>query len=191
MGVPPKDVNWTLYYAQVGQDPNPVVCGVLARDVEHRGAALDVGAGNYRDSNYLLAAGFKKVVAVEPSIYAPPPPCGIELLEMQLQNLNFPYNMFDYIICCNTLFHVSAADTLVFLAHAKQWLRPRSVLLCNVLGERDDWAAAGSNEYLTDKAIQSLDRLLPGVWRDSEETTNTDSSGNPKHWHVWTLVYKR
>lgn len=186
-----KPTNWRHYYALVGDAPNPIVCGVLARDVRGRAAALDVGAGNYRDSVLLRKAGFERVVAVDPSTCTPPTPAGIESLKLPLQELEFPQNTFDYIICCNTLFHVPAADIIKFLNAAYEWLRPGGVLVCNMCGERDDWATAGTRGYLTTQAINYLCHTLPGCFFEETETDDLTSLENMKHWHLWTLVLKK
>lgn len=183
--------NWLHYYAFVGAVPNPIVYGVLARNVEKRGVALDVGAGNYRDSVLLRNAGFERVIAVEPSIYAPATPQGIERFDTTLQNLRFPQNTFDYIICCNTLFYVPAADIIKFLNAAYEWLRPGGVLVCNACGERDDWATAGTRGYLTTQAVNHLRNTLPGCFFEETETDDLTSLENMKHWHLWTLVLKK
>lgn len=189
----PKPLNWLGYYALVGDTPNSLVPGVLVDYVEERGAALDVGAGNFRDSSYLLfEAKFHRVVAVEPSIWVPPTPEGIEFLNLGLEDLEFPSETFDYIVCCNTLFYVSAETILEFLKQAYVWLRPGGVLACNFYGERDDDAKNGSAAgYLANQAVDSLLLHLPVVQLDENEVIKKGSIGAVKNWHIWTLILKK
>ena len=188
-----KPTNWLYYYMVVGHTPNSLVPGVFVDYVEGHEAALDVGAGNFRDSLYLLReARFPRVVAVDPFIDVPPTPDGIEFLNLSLEDLEFPPDTFDYIICCNTLFYVSAEIILKFLKQTCIWLRPGGVMACNFYGERDDDAIRGSaGGYLTKQAVEALSGYLPVIQCQEFETCKAGSNGEVKHWHTWTLVLKK
>ncbi len=104
-------------------------------------AALDLGAGNLRDSKFLLSAGFKKVVAVdkcpEAKKYVRP---GIEFHAASITEFRPKKAAFDFVTCCNTLFHIEKEEVNVVFENVWRSLRPRGVFTFNVLGEHDDWA---------------------------------------------------
>ncbi len=55
------------YHEFIGDIPNHLVASVIETIPCGRGAALDLGAGNLRDSRYLKKSGFERVVAVDRS----------------------------------------------------------------------------------------------------------------------------
>ena len=56
---------WQSYHERAGETPNPIVVSVLKEYVHTREGALDLGAGNLRDSKFLKNQGLNRVVAVD------------------------------------------------------------------------------------------------------------------------------
>src|SRR5262249_39912905 len=84
-----------------------LVANVLERYVQGRSACLDLGAGNLRDSKFMLAEGFRRVVAVDSS---PDSQAfrteGIELHICPIERFEPEQDAFDFVFSCNALFYL-------------------------------------------------------------------------------------
>lgn len=183
---------WQEYYNTVGNRPNSIVTGVLGEYDIGRGAALDLGSGNFRDSALLLQVGFQRVVAIDSADMTLSVPAGIEFHRMSVEQYAPEKGAFDLIISCNTLFFISKKDVLKIFENGHLGLRNGGVFACNVLGERDGWATDGRDvSYFTDEEIRALDRRFNVTAVGDTERNGTVASGKPKHWHTWTIVFQK
>lgn len=147
----------------------------LKKFVTERGASLDLGAGNLRDSKFLLSHGFARVVAVDISeeslAFATE---GIDLRIAPIETFVPDSNAFDFAFCCNCLFFLPPEHTANVFKNVLTGLRPGGVFTCNVLGEEDDWIVRRRNAVCFTK--ESLLALTPGfkVLKMSEEKNRRD-----------------
>ena len=99
---------WTQYHERVAEKPNSLVVSILENFVTGKSACLDLGAGNLRDSKFLLAQGFKRVVAVDKSEESLGfLSDGIDLHIVPIESYEIEKDTFDFVFSCNTLFFLA------------------------------------------------------------------------------------
>lgn len=183
---------WDEYHERAGNMPNPIVEAAVQNHVPQRDASLDLGAGNLRDSKFLLQSGFKRVVAVDedPVSYQFLVP-GIEFHLEAIEDYVPKPGTFDLVVCCNTLFFLSVKGMEQVLGNAFTALRSGGILVCNMLGEKDEWVL-GENpnvDYVTSRDVERLQQdwiqVIPTI--DYEE----DNPTTQKHWHLWSFTLQK
>ncbi len=184
---------WEQYYRQVGDKPNGLLR--VLRDFKiPRGSALDLGAGNMRDTKVILQAGFKNVVAVELDAacrdYLVP---GIDLRVCSIEEFEIKQNNYDLIYSCNVLYFLSKSAVQKVFQDVWRGLRPGGIFACTLLGPQDDWAKQDEGRLDAFSRIE-IARLAQGfqvpVLRENNGPGKT-ASGHDKNWHQWTLVFKK
>lgn len=194
--------NWSEYYKNVGVKPSSLVTLALEYiDDESRGIAVDIGAGNGRNSAELARRGFEKVLAVEPSpevlvTYFPS-----RIVYRQETAGEFlrgpkgePYkNAFDFVVCMNTFFFIDKMDTHKIVKRVVDALKPGGVFAFNVLGEYDEWAEVRQQDisFFTRQEIATLKSLYPPVHYNGIEKDGELAGGTPHHWHTHNFVYQK
>jgi hypothetical protein len=149
---------WSAYVEQIGDGPNPLVVHTLNNFVTSRGASLDLGAGDLRDSKFLSRGGFSRVVAVDPSeasrAYLVE---GIELHIASIETYEPRPGEFDFIFSCDTLFHLTLEEITAVIRNALLGLRSGGIFACNVLGQDDEWAQQGREAcYFNGETLTAL-----------------------------------
>ena len=135
---------WKAYYERVGKKPNSLVVETLKDFVVSRSVALDLGAGNLRDSRFMLGQGFSRVVAVDSSKESLAfKTDNIELYIMPIETFRPEMDVFDFASCCNTLFFLTPEQIVEVIQNVKKGLRSGGIFVCNVLGKEDDWVLDG------------------------------------------------
>lgn len=189
---------WQSYHERVGEIPNPIVVSVLKEYVHTREGALDLGAGNLRDSKFLIKQGFKRVVAVDFSqeSYAFLTE-GIELEICPIQIYEPEANTFDFAVSCNTLFFLTFRSVTEVFRNVFEGLRSGGVFACNVLGSEDDWGVCGggpSVSSFTEETLRSLCKdfkiLDIGESRNHAHVNTPEGLAN-KFWHQWSIVVQK
>ncbi len=109
--------------------------------VENHEAALDLGAGDLYDAEYLLKSGFKKVVAVDKRMPRDgdlnrKQISGVEFVNVEIEKYGFPDSEFDLIISFWALHLLSKRDVSICLSRVLNSLKIGGVFACNLLGER-------------------------------------------------------
>jgi SAM-dependent methyltransferase len=113
--------------------------------IAHRNHALDLGAGNLRDTRFMLDSGFKRVTALDSDLrtaqYA-------KLLKeprltMVCEDLHatiFPAGEFDLVNAQSILYFLDdVADLARVLEKLSRWLKPGGALCANLCGIRHEW----------------------------------------------------
>ncbi len=186
---------WDQYHDRVGEKPNSLVVSVLEQYVEKRGAALDLGAGNLRDSRFLKRRGFARVVAVDYSDESLAfSTDGVELHIRSIQAYEVKANTFDFVISCNTLFFLPGALVEEVFESVLSGLRSGGVFACNVLGPEDDWVLRGAPvSFFRESDILRLCRGFEVIDANPMHFDQASSVAGrpPKHWHQWCLVLRK
>lgn len=183
---------WGNYHQMVGEKPNALVAGVLKDYVRGRSAALDLGAGNLRDSKFLLNAGFKRVVAVDKSeesrFFSTPK---IELHIMAIEDYEPPADTFNFVFSCNTLFFVRTSQMKRLFERVLKGLRRGGVFACNLLEEKDEWVTEGAP--VSGFSETSLAFLCDGfeVIATREVEYEDDHFTPPKFWHQRIVALRK
>jgi SAM-dependent methyltransferase len=187
--------SWKKYYDIVGDNPNRLVKEVIRRHRGRKHLALDLGAGNLRDSKFLLASGFRKVIAVERDPEAELFfDTRIPLYVMPIERFRIVDGAYDLIYSCNVLFFLDKELIENLFQNAWRGLRPGGIFACNVFGERDGWvqpSEVNPRTYITaadaGRLRTGFQMLLCREQEDDGETTN----GVMKHWHQWIFILQK
>jgi SAM-dependent methyltransferase len=176
---------WSSYFYDVGDTPNGLVPRLLeSQDPNKRKVALDLGAGNLRDSKYLLAQGFETVIAVdtcEQSIDFVIP--GIDLRIMPIQYFKGESESIDFAISCNTLFFLRSEEIKYIFKEVYKCLKVGGVFACNVLAPDDAWVKEGkSGVYaLKKKRIEDFCACFTKFEIREKRRDGETSAGTPAH----------
>jgi SAM-dependent methyltransferase len=189
---------WKAYHQRVGDKPNSLVVHTLNDFVgKRRSVSLDLGAGNLRDSKFLLGQGFTRAVAVDSSEESLAFVVkGIELYIAPIETFTPGKNSLDFAFSCNTLFFLTPAQVADVFRNVLVGLRPGGIFACNVLGQEDDWVVWGENvSSFTEETIVSLCsgfRVL-GVneGRNGGSTVNELGFVVSKFWHQLSIVVQK
>ena len=187
---------WDVYYQTIGDKPNDLVPEILKKYPIGRRGSLDLGAGNMRDSKFLLSEGFMRVVAVDETVETLSYGCeGIELHICGVDSFESE-SEFDLAISFHTLFYVPEDRTKILFQHVQKSLRSGGIFAFNVLGEDDEWIVRGGPMYHS--TAQSLACLCRGfeVLEDHEikkHDFNVNPLGMvvPKYWHQHKVVLRK
>lgn len=209
------DRDWSTYYAAVaGKPPRDTLLLALklfessaAAGTPHPAPplALDLGAGEGRDTRELLRRGFA-VLAIDPH------PESIRLLAKDL-----PPNSEDRL----TVVHagteslatalmtrprfqqcsiVNASFSLPFIRpekFASAWksirasIAPGGLFAAQFFGPRDTWATIPGRTHHTREQVEQMLAGLTIHQMDESDKDGVDAENNPKHWHVFHVVAER
>lgn len=179
---------WQQYYDKVGEKPNSLVLQAVEK-TKSRQAALDLGAGNLRDSKYLLSKGFARVIAVD---HLPDSReflvDGIELHISAIECGEIAPEFYDLVICCNTFFFIDSCFVKRLFGDVLEGLRPGGIFACNVLGKEDDWVLAGNpvSSFIEEELLSLCNgfKVIDGL----SEVRYNDGQ---KNWHLWSLLLQK
>jgi len=194
---------WRRYYdAVAGRPPRETLLGALASleaegGVPEGALALDLGAGDGRDTVELLRRGFR-VLAIDAEadafvrLRARPDLAHPERLETQTAR-------FEDVALPSALL-VNASFSLPFCPPGRfpaLWrgivdaLVPGGRFAGQLLGRRDAWAARpGITSFERDEAKALLDGLIVERFEE-EETDSATATGQPKHWHLFQVIARK
>jgi SAM-dependent methyltransferase len=188
---------WIDYHLHVGDTPNQLVAGCLEDYVLRREAALDLGAGNLRDSRFLQSQGFTKLVAVDncedSRIFLTE---GIELHIAPIEKFVPEPDAFDFVFSCNTLFFLSPEQIAVLFQNVFSGLRSGGVFACNVLGQQDDWVVQGRQvSSFTEEGLTGLAQgyEVLGIQQSRTHGRTLDNLGMSvgKYWHQISIAMRK
>ena len=139
-----KPYDWKSYYEMLGETPHtPILETAVGTYCKEKGNALDIGAGNLRDTKYLLDQGFD-VTAVDPSAVSKE--LGEQLGNPQftfvqevIGKWNFPENHFSLVNAQGVLFHFTPESFPRLITNIEKSLISGGVLCANFIGPNDTW----------------------------------------------------
>jgi hypothetical protein len=187
---------WQEYYNHVGEKPNSLVVRALDNYVCERSLALDLGAGNLRDSKYLLSQGFKRVIAVDSSdealAFQVP---GIELHISPIQSFVPEHNTLNLALSCNTLFFLSTRDIKTVITNVQNGLHLNGIFVCNVLGEEDGWIAENKPvSWFTPESFKGLFDDMEILWVNESKHLGAacrNGTRQSKFWHQLSIAVRK
>ena len=183
---------WSRYLAVAGDDPRATLLDALAR-FDKPGFAVDLGAGNGRDTAELLRRGWR-VLAIdgEPQalerLQATAASPQLETALARFERANWP--------ACDL---VNASFALPFCAPDEfpaLWtkivdsLRPGGRFCGQLFGNHDDWAGSGVVVQTRDQLAALLAPFEVELLDEFDED-GTTAVGTRKHWHVYHVVARR
>ncbi len=155
---------WDGYYDVIGGEHSSALEKAVREYGKDKGYALDIGAGNLRDTKFLLHEGFK-VTAVDPSP-------GSVAAAQKIDDPNFtmfqgfagaypfPENHFSIINAQQILFHFPKAKFDFIMEKIQSSLTSGGILCANFLGENDTWNSPEKNMTIT--PAKDLPEILKG-----------------------------
>lgn len=194
---------WRRYYdAVTGRPPRDTLLGALAA-VEAEGGpaegalALDLGAGDGRDTVELLRRGYRVLaIDVEPDAFvrlkARPDlvhPERLDIMVAPFEDVELPRALL-----------INASFSLPFCPperFGELWARittaldPGGRFAGQLLGERDGWAKReGITSFDRDAARTLLEDLEVERFVE-EEVDSATATGHPKHWHLFHVIARK
>ncbi len=187
--------SWKKYYDVVGDNPNPFAKEVVRRHRGRKNLALDLGAGNLRDSKFFFANGFRKVVAVEKDkqallFFDTRIPLHIKPIE----EFEIARGAYDLIYSCNVLYFLEKELIEKLFHRAWEGLRPGGILACTALAQQDAWCQPSEINpcaFLTALDIGRLRIGFKALMLREHEYDGRSVSGQMKHWHYWSLIFQK
>jgi SAM-dependent methyltransferase len=208
------DRDWSTYYAAVaGKPPRDTLLLALdhlsnAAPRTHHAAcptALDLGAGEGRDTRELLRRGFR-VLALDPH------PAAAQLIAQGIPSADaerltiVQAGTESLAPVLATRPHFAAADlinasfSLPFIhpdrfptawAAIRTALTPPALFAAQFFGPEDSWASIPGRTHHTRDQVHHLLDGLTILHLDESNKPGHDAEGNPKHWHVFHVVAQR
>jgi tellurite methyltransferase len=195
-----EEYSWKQYYELHAAMPHTKSLEIAVNDYcKNGGEALDLGAGNLRDTKFLLEKGFK-VRALDPS-----PDSALLAEELHHPNLimvpklirdyDFPENYFSLINAQGILFHLPIQRLKAVISKIKNSLKHEGVFTVELLGLNDDWNKEESEKTFLSK--EQLEELLNGfeiIYLDEYERNVTSAASEIagtnelKHWHKFRII---
>lgn len=197
--IPPNPVgSWEDYFESMSRMPRHPLYDVLDRYLPAGGQALELGCGYGHGVQHLLACGFevwatdiqgqalRGVFERTPAERRP----RIHTRVADIARMAFEPNAFDVVVAAFCLFFVPKE------ALDRKWpeigtaIRPDGLLMGQLLGPRDDWAAQGYTTH-TRSEVQALLEPFEVLHLEEAERDGATSTGTKKHWHVFHFVVRR
>ena len=178
-------MDWKSYY-DFKDKINPQLPNSLRFLDQSFGLAVDVGAGNLVDSNYLVARGFSSVIAVDPN--SPASTCSkISVLRETIQNFCVPESC-DLLICFNTICWMNRCDRNAFFEMFKK-VKKGCVVSFNCITPYDQFFSKESCVELSQIENALTDFSLKNVRR--KKVTARTRAGELREWDIWRVVSKK
>jgi len=189
--------NWQTYFNKHrGRRPAEQLLRAITFCAQ-KDSALDLGAGNLIETQALLDAGFKKVIAID---NAPEVPGFADELNnpkiifknISFQEYDFPVDTFDLVNAEFALPSYGKEGFSEFIDKIKSSLKEGGIFTGQLFGVNDGWNTEGSSIIFHTKE-ESLD-LLKGLsvleFYEEEKESGT-ASGQQKHWHLFRFIAKK
>jgi SAM-dependent methyltransferase len=194
-------------HQRMGNKPNSLT--TLAVEQVHekqRHLALDLGAGDGRDTRYLCEHGFNMVFAVDPKKHD-------SLLKLRGKNVVYEertaqqflkvgtktpaqFDNFNLVVCVNVLFFMSKREQHELLRRMYETLRLGGIMAFNLLGQEDQWAEEEhwSGRFFTREEIMVVKQLfqpISGIGYRENQRDGTLEDGAPHYWHLHHFICRK
>ncbi len=176
--------------------PRPLLVKAL-EFIQHKNNALDLGAGAFVDTKYLLKEDFKHVVALDRSalaleIYENLPKDKVDYTISTFANYDFPVETFDLINAQFSLpFNPPDSFTVMFEKLSRA-LATGGIFTGQFFGDRDEWNTPESGmTFHSLAAVKKLLADLETIYFEEEEKDEKPVIGAMKHWHIFHVIARR
>lgn len=186
---------WAEYYKNTAQKP-PSKLLMKALEYVKGKTALDIGAGGFNDSVYLLSQGFT-VTAVDSS------PTSLELSKKindpQFTFVNSTYDSFSFelekydLISAQWALPFNEPETFnIMFEKLKVSLKINGIFVGQFFGIKDEWNVPEKRmTFHTKEQVEDLLKGMHVIELREEEKDGTTASGNAKHWHIFHVIAER
>ncbi len=187
--------NWAEFYQRTKNDPPSPL---LVRALEHlhkREKAIDIGAGAFKDTRFLLKLGFE-VTALdsEPDIAKVAEEIKSDKLRVRVSafaDFDFGKNQYDIASAMFSLPFNPPETFEAVLGRIKESLVKGGVFCGQFFGDRDAWAPDPNMTFHSEEKARGL--LSDMEILDFKETEKDGklADGTPKHWHVFHFIARK
>jgi len=197
---PAKDQNkhdWAKYLEQTKEyPPSPLLVRAL-ENVKEKQSALDLGAGQLKDTKFLLAQNFLHVDVVdnEPGVE------GVvkDLNDERIKTTITTFDEFDYkddaYDVVNAQYALPFASPDVFekvMSGVKRSLKRNGIFVGQFFGVRDEWNTPGKEmTFHSEEEARATFSDMELISFEEVERDSRTASGEPKHWHFFNIVAKK
>ena len=197
---PAKDQNkhdWVKYLEQTKEyPPSPLLVKAIS-DHDARNSALDLGAGQLKDTRFLLTQDFLHidVVDAEPAVES----LVEDLKDERVKVIITTFDAFDYkddaYDLVNAQYAIPFASPEVFekvMSGIKRSLKQNGIFVGQLFGKRDEWNTPGKEmTFHSEEEARALFSDMELLTFEEVERDSRTSSGAPKHWHLYNIVAKK
>lgn len=185
--------NWEKYYKKTGLGPRKLLIKATLY-LKNKDNALDLGAGNLRDTIYILKKGFKNIDVVDKQREVK------ECAENLGPRVHTHIVHFDKFILKKKYDIINAQYALPFMRKekfeeffekAKKSLNTKGVITGQFFGERDSWKNKKIMTFINVKKAKKMLNGLKVVYFLEEEKDGTTALGEQKHWHVFHFIARK
>ena len=189
--------NWAKYLEQTKEyPPSPSLVRAL-ENVKGKQSALDLGAGQLKDTKFLLAQGFLYVDVVdnEPGVEG----VAKDLNDERIKTTITTFDAFDYkddaYDLVNAQYALPFASSDVFekvMNGVKRSLKSNGIFVGQFFGVRDEWNTPGKEmTFHTEEEARAAFSDMELISFEEVERDSHTASGEPKHWHLFNIVAKK
>ena len=186
--------NWNEYYKKVKKNPRKLLVKAI-KYAKNKNYALDLGAGNLRDTRYLLKNKFMHIDAVDKSkeIYQFAKELNnekITIYRMTFNKFNFD-KKYDLINAQYSLPFMNKKDLFKVLPKIKKSLNKSGIFTGEFFGVRDSQNRDKSMTFLDIKEAKKIFNNLKLIYFYEEEKDGKTAIGEEKHWHIFHFIAKK
>lgn len=188
--------------------PKPLLVWTLDKVSIDKDEALDLGAGNVRNTRALLEAGFSHVDAVDQSPYSAKffedlKEKGVDFHNETFDSFTYPENKYDLVVAMNSLYFIGSYSELrKTMNNIKSSLKINGVFTGHFLGHNDAWIRKQETDFqevgsknitaVTENDIRNeiFDGMKIIGFKEQEYDRET-TDGQGKHWHLYSVVARK
>jgi len=163
--------------------------------VREKETALDLGAGALNDSKYLVAAGFKTVIAVDiekklelsngldKNIFI--------FKQIKIEDYDFPVDYFNLINAQFVLPFIASKEIGRVLDDILKSLRRNGIFTGQFFGINDDWRDRDGISCYSKAEIMDFFSGFEIIDLQEGEKNDQTALGGLKHWHLFHFIVKK
>jgi SAM-dependent methyltransferase len=187
---------WKDYYERTkGRPPRPGLQKAVSF-VADKDSALDLGSGALNDSQFLLAQGFKRVIAVDKVAVAEEivkhlPADRFEYIISTFEDYEFGTERFDLINAQYALPFIAPDQFMRVYESIRASMKPGAILAGQFFGDRDGWKDDKKMNFHTKAESEGLLKDFRAIEFWEEEQDKNTAAGTMKHWHVFHFIVEK
>lgn len=191
-----KKINWQNYYnLTTKRPPSPLLIKAIAF-VKNKGAALDLGAGALKDSRFLIAQGFDKVIALDkeraPKDLYDRFSKKFEFIQYSFEDFPFSNFKFDLVNAQYSLPFTNKNDFNKVWKQLKESLLPGGIFVGQFFGTEDQWNTPRTKMTFHTKAeVVDLLSGLQVLELVEEKKIKKLANDEKKFWHIFNVVARK
>ena len=186
--------NWDYYYRKTGKEPRTLLVEAVI-NVKNKNKALDLGAGNLRDTIYLIKKKFNYIDIVDKQIEIKKYAKKIDSKKICIHIISFDKFKFkekyDLINAQYALPFIKKEKFYKLLYNIKKSLNKEGIFTGQFFGEKDDWKNRKNMTFISKQQAKKVFKGFNIIKFLEEEKDEITAIGEKKHWHVFHFIAKK